>query len=372
MRMSKKILLPYLSRSGHNIHSKTVGGGIEKFVRNLYEAFPADSIPVEITTEDRQAKKTKKVFLDAVRKNKPDLIIINDIDWYFTIPLIEEGIPTIMVMHEPLVRDIRYVTWWRGIQEFIDAGGHLYFVSKHQAEFHDKNVKRITGWPLRGVKGTINSSFANGDELVSKQLRYDAVTIGRTDLTKNPFLLHKKLSKTDLSSCVLTNAENYQHSENQKKYWDDNLHWVNPQYTYRGLTHRDTLETMSMASCYVSTCPVESWGITVLEALLHGVPVILLCDKSGRHSSESIPENHGHFKILNKNVTPEELTEAIHTMRFKFDAYENRMALSESTKKKHSKEKWVDKWSEMMYNVPFEVLERPTLTEFAANGRPLI
>jgi len=366
--MSKKILLPYLSRSGHNIHSKTVGGGIEKFVRNLYEAFPADSIPVEITTADRQAKKTKQVFLDSVRKHKPDLIIINDIDWYFTIPQIEEGIPTIMVMHEPLARDIRYLAWWRGIQEFIDAGGHLYFVSENQKEFHEKNVKRITGWSLRGAKGTINSSFASGNEKVAKRIRYDAVTIGRTDLTKNPFLLHKKLVYTDLSSCVLTNADNYQHSENQKKYWDDNLHWKGPQYTYRGLNHKDTLKTMSASACYVSTCPVESWGITVLEALCHGVPVILLCDKSGKHSSETIPADPGHFKIMAKDVKLEELTEAIHTMRFKFDAYENRLALSDSTKKKHSKEKWVDKWSEMLYNIPFEVLERPTLSSFMAGG----
>ena len=32
----KKILLPYLSRSGNNIHSETVVGGIEKFTKNLY------------------------------------------------------------------------------------------------------------------------------------------------------------------------------------------------------------------------------------------------------------------------------------------------------------------------------------------------
>ena len=41
---------------------------------------------------------------------------------------------------------------------------------------------------------------------------FDAVTIGRTDLTKNPFLLHKKLANSDKISCVLTNEENFQHS----------------------------------------------------------------------------------------------------------------------------------------------------------------
>ena len=355
--IKKKILLPYISRSGHNIHSKTMGGGIEKFVKNLYEIFP-DSIPVEITIADRKEKKTKKVFLDAVRKHQPDLIIINDLDAYFTIPQIEYGIATIMVMHEPLSRDIRYIAWWKRIQEFIDAGGHLYFVSKNQQKFHETNVKRITNKPLTGVKGLINSSFANGNEKVTKKTFYDAVTIGRTDLTKNPFLLHKKLANSDKISCVLTNSENYQHSEAQKKYWNDNLHWKEPQYTYRGLNHHDTLKLMSSAKCYVSTCPVESWGITVLEALLHGLGVIILCDKSGEHSSESIPAKDSHYKLLNKNCSTEELIEELNSFNI------DRLEISEETKKKHSKEKWIDKWNQMVYNTPFNIKEKSTLEKF--------
>ena len=147
-----------------------------------------------------------------------------------------------------------------------------------------------------------------------------------------------------------------------KKYWDDNLHWVNPQYTYRGLTHRDTLETMSMASCYVSTCPVESWGITVLEALLHGVPVILLCDKSGEHASEIIPAKDWHYKKMDKNCTPDELIEALYTS--KMFTYTDRLEISEATKQKHSKKKWVDKWNKMVYNTPFNIEEKSTLAAF--------
>jgi len=343
--MDKKILLPYISRSENNISSKTVVGGIEKFTKNILEVFP-EVIPVEITAEDRKAKKTKKIFLDAVRRNKPDIIIINDIDSYFTIPQRAVGIPTIAIAHEPLVRDIRYIAWWKGMQKFIDAGGHLYFVSAYQQKFHESHVERVTGYPLTGVKGTINSGFATGNEIVAKQSgTYDAVTIGRTDLTKNPFLLHKKLQPTGLSSCVLTNGDNFQHSEKQKKYWDDNLHWKEPQYNYRGLTHNDTLETMSRANCYVSTMPVESWGITCMEALLHGLPVILLCDKSGRHASETIFAKTWHFKALDKNCTPERLAEAV--KEFSKFTYEDRLEISKATKKKHSKEKWIDKWYQM-------------------------
>ncbi len=361
--MSKKILLPYLSRSGNNIHSQTVVGGIEKFTKSLYEVFP-EAIPVEITPEDRKAKKTKKIYLDAVRRHNPDIIIVNDIDAYWLLPQIDEGIPTIAVAHEPLVRDIRYVAWWKGMQKFINAGGHLYFVSAYQQKFHESHVERVTGDPLIGVKGTINSGFATGNELVAKHSLnwYDAVTIGRTDLTKNPFLLHKKLQSTGLSSLVLTNKDNFQHGANQVKYWDDNLHWKEPQCTYRGLSHRDTLDSMSEASVYVSTMPVESWGITCMEALLHGLPVILLCDKSGRHASEIIPADYAHFERMSIKCTPDELAESIN--EFKKYSYEDRLTISDATKKKHSKEKWVDKWYQMVYNTTFDIKEKPSLTNF--------
>ncbi|MDP7368834.1 MAG: hypothetical protein QGH83_16445 [Candidatus Pacebacteria bacterium] len=358
----KKILLPYLSRSGQDIHSKTIVGGIEKFTKSVYEAFP-DAIPVEITPEDRKAKKTKKIYLDAVRRHNPDIIIINDIDAYWLHPQIEEGIPTIAIAHEPLVRDIRYLAWWKGMQKFIDAGGHLYFVSAYQQKFHEFHVERVTGYPLIGVKGTINSGFATGNEIVDKLSgTYDAVTIGRTDLTKNPFILHKKLQSTNLSSCVLTNKENFQHGAKQVKYWNDNLHWKQPQYTYRGLSHGETLRTMSEASVYVSTMPVESWGITCMEALLHGLPVILFCDKNGRHASEIIPADQHHFERMDKNCTPDELAEAIND--YQLYKYDDRVSISEATKKKHSKEKWVDKWQKMVYNTVFETKEKSSLATF--------
>jgi UDP:flavonoid glycosyltransferase YjiC (YdhE family) len=87
---------------------------------------------------------------------------------------------------------------------------------------------------------------------------------------------------------------------------------------------------------------VESWGITCMEALLHGVPVILLTDKSGRHSSEIIPAESWHFKMMNKNCKPEKLTEAI--KEFQKLNYKDRLVISQATKNKHSKEKWIEKW----------------------------
>ena len=126
--------------------------------------------------------------------------------------------------------------------------------------------------------------------------------------------------------------------------------------------HQDTLKLMASAKCYVSTMPVESWGITCMEALLHGVPVILLCDKNGKHASEIIPARDWHYKKMDKNCTPDELIEELNAC--KLFTYMDRMEISRENKQKHSKEKWVDKWNKMVYNTPFNIEEKSTLTAF--------
>ena len=95
-----------------------------------------------------------------------------------------------------------------------------------------------------------------------------------------------------------------------------------------------------------------------LEALLHGLGVFILCDKSGEHSSESIPAKDSHYKLLNKNCSTEELIEELNSFNI------DRLEISEETKKKHSKEKWIDKWNQTVYNTPFNIKEKSTLEKF--------
>ena len=65
---------------------------------------------------------------------------------------------------------------------------------------------------------------------------------------------------------------------------------------------------------------------------------------------------------MDKNCTPDELIEALYTS--KMFTYTDRLEISEETKKKHSKEKWVDKWNKMVYNTPFNIEEKSTLAAF--------
>jgi hypothetical protein len=65
---------------------------------------------------------------------------------------------------------------------------------------------------------------------------------------------------------------------------------------------------------------------------------------------------------MDKNCTPDELAEAIND--YQLYKYDDRVSISEATKKKHSKEKWVDKWQKMVYNTVFETKEKSSLATF--------
>lgn len=355
-----KILLPYISRSGENIDSKIISGGLEKFAQNVFNLFPDEIIPVKLTKEDRINRRTKQIFLDYVNLHKPDIILLNDIDGYFHIPLIKYGIPTILIIHEGLTGDIRYLGLYKNLHEFLNHGGQLYFVSENQYEYHNKHIKRITGKELSHISGFINSSYVIGNENVNKHLKYDAITIGRTDELKNPFYIHKKLKDTGLTSCVITNKTNFQH--NTIKYYEDNLHWVDPQFTLRGLSYDDTMSELSSARCYISTCEVESWGITALEALSRGVPLILVTNNTGKHSSEIIAADASHYRIVHKSIKSSELKTVIQEL----SAYthEQRLKISTMTLEKHASRKFRTKFDDIFKTSLMTTLKKSTLDSF--------
>lgn len=342
-----KILLPYISRSGHSITSNVITGGIEKFSQNLYELFGQNIIPLEITKEDRQNRKTREILEKAYKKHSPDIVWINDVDSVFELSQTRWNIPTIKVIHEPLVRDIRYVNMFDRLYKFWKDGGHLYFVSDNQAKFFVENSIRLSknSAPIY-YKGIINSSFADNSYGPNSTILYNAVTIGRTDKLKDPFYIHRKLVSTDVVTCVVTDELKVHNKPIQQKYSDIHSTWSYPREVKRGLTHKETMKILSQSGCYISTCPNESWGITVMEALCHGVPVILVTDKSGNHSSECIPASEDHYIKVPRNIDKKDLEKIV--MDLSKIGIEKRKEISEMTKKKHSKENYKNRLDDII------------------------
>jgi glycosyltransferase involved in cell wall biosynthesis len=160
----------------------------------------------------------------------------------------------------------------------------------------------------------------------------------------------------------MTNDAVYK-NDGMNQYVADNQHWDYPQCTKRSVPHVEVLKNISKSRVFVSTWPKESWGITAMESLGCGVPLILLTDSSDEHSSESIAADKSHYIKLNRRKTStKEFNEAVESL----SAYslEKRKEIYDKTNKKHSKKEWVKQFTTMIDDRMRGVQPKASLTEF--------
>ena len=79
---------------------------------------------------------------------------------------------------------------------------------------------------------------------------------------------------------------------------------------------------------------IETWGITALESLSCGVPLILNGYKDNTHASEIIPSSKNHYKVIPTN-DKDALIGAIKSFK-NIDKKE----VQEMTWEKHNKDTW--------------------------------
>ncbi len=107
----------------------------------------------------------------------------------------------------------------------------------------------------------------------------------------------------------------------------------------------------------------ESWGITAMEALGCGVPVILLVDDTDTHASESIAADSSHYIKIRKKCSKEEFESAARKAIAIPES--KRRDIASMTKRKHSLTNWklsIDKMISLRYN---DATGKPkTLMEF--------
>jgi glycosyltransferase involved in cell wall biosynthesis len=358
-----KILMPFKVHDGKSIDDAKVMGGLERFAQLLYKTFDgrdgrAEIIPCMITSENRRrgnaneliraaaSRKSSGLFeFDQSTATDIDVILTNyEEDTYTTKLIMPGGPPVVWIYHTGQDGTFGRVKATRLFKKFTDAGGHLYFVSKHQHNLYDELSNRIMGHPVEGVRGYINPAFCEGFEAYnSNPPEYDVVTIGRTSYIKDPFWIHNKLKDSTLSGAVITTGGHHLSSNNEQKYYQANLNWQSPRTVFRDLPHKQGLEIMSRGSVFVSTWPLETWGITALEALSHGLPTILLTDKSGRHASEAISADPSHVRCLAKTATKEEFEAVVNEL--KLYSQEKRREIATMTQVKHSKQAFIDRFT---------------------------
>ena len=113
-------------------------------------------------------------------------------------------------------------------------------------------------------------------------------------------------------------------------YYMKNQHWED---TMWDLKYDDVMSNLSKCKTFFQTHWNECFSITALEALSHGIPLILNT-KNNIHSSNIIPAHPSHYKNITFN-SKEELVDAIRS----FDDVD-RKEIQDMTWEKHSLENW--------------------------------
>ena len=324
-----KILLPFQDPYNRPLTHDIVSGGTEMFCKLVYENFDTEVLHlIYKDTLEKQGldnhKQRQRYQLDIIEKAEQCNadVIVNNFAWAsFCGPKVAKSHIPIMNIEHCFYPFTSILNRWNNL---VDNGHSIFFVSEFQQKSYSKMAKRadqrIVPYNL------VRPAFCK----VKPQLmdiEYECGTIGRCDKEKNPFKLKHMTKHTDLKTLVITSHSSH---EKNSKYYEKNKNWSDAIWNE---PHDIVIKNISKCRTFFSTWNKETWGITALEALSCGLPIILNCDNNGDHASEIIPASLNHFKKIPNN-DKEALVDAIKS----FDV--DRKEIQEMTWEKHNLESW--------------------------------
>ena len=330
-----KILLPFQDPYDRPLSHKIVSGGTEQFCKSIKDNFDTRvfQIPFEQINKNTWTRQTDKNeisqnIIDLAEGMKADIIICNFTQAVFNNKtIIESPVPIMFVEH--CIYPITHVIYrWN---QAIDKGHSMFLVSKWQEKKYKEMAER-TGQRVLPIAGYVNPSYCKVKPKLIEQ-EYDCGTIGRCDNGKAPFKLKAMTKGKDIKSLVITSKTQVQ---SDIKYYERNQHW--PDIVW-DLPYKEVMKNISKCKTYFSTWDKETWGITAMEALSCGVPVILNSDKDGDHASEIIPASESHYIKIPRD-DKDALVKAIKDLK---DV--DRKEIQDMTWEKHSLENWKKEFS---------------------------
>jgi len=340
-----KILLLYRDSCDRDITSSVVSGGGEQFCKLIYDNFDVEIYQVPSKAEDRWSISEKYEVQEKIVKRAKDIgakIIISNFPSaiYNGKIIVKSKIPVMIVMHNRFkMRSI-----FSRLNKANESGHSVFLVSEHQKKYYQEfSDREHARWPddksnlMFDVAGYIRPSFCIGEKPnIKDKFDYDCGTIGRCDNQKKPFLL-RELVGDDCKTLVMTSPAQ---EEGQSGYYnrmkklykkDKNVSWND--------THENLMKKLSTCKTYFSTWDKETWGITSMEALSCGIPIILNSDKDGDHASEIIPADKSHYIKIPRD-DKDALVKAIKSFK---DI--DRKEIQEMTWEKHNLKNWKKEFS---------------------------
>lgn len=326
-----KILLPYNINFGLFDDSKVVRGGIERFCHQIYDAY--DNVEVLEIDNTLPPKVNADEIKSYARNIGADIIISNWIQASFAgAKIMDSEVPILVICHE----NSQMMSVPDRFRRLNEAHHSLVFMSTYQKMKLDQFTKRIKHPEIK-IDGYINSSYCKGTKPKLLEPEWDICTIGRCDpRDKKPFLLKSMLKNTNIKSLVMSNS--VRKDDYCYNYYQKHLKWKNVLWD---LEHKEVMKNLSKSKTFFQTWWNETFGMTSLEALSRGVPIILNT-KNDNHASMGIAGHATHYKNIEFGETTQ-LVDAI----IDFEDFD-RSEIQDMTWDRHTFKNWKNHLSNLI------------------------
>ena len=301
-----KILLPYCE---FKIDDDNIVGGIENFIRRVYNQYD-NVILVDLNpllskhNDDVSSRNFIKDANDLIKQtaleNNVDIIMSNRLKGMFCgANMMDLSIPFIHIDHltSPMLSAINW------LHRFKQNGHSIFLVSPFQRNYYDGFATRCNQ-ELIDFDGYIEPAFLDGKKpKLNDNPEFDSITIGRCcPNTKRPFKIKSMLKDTDFKTLLISNPISHNTESKitaNQRYFERNKHWDDCLFD---IPHSQVMESLSNAKTYFMTWEDETFGITGLEALSRGVPLIL--NSRMTDDRQPIKRQNYKFPLHASNIIP--------------------------------------------------------------------
>jgi len=329
-------------------------GGIERMSSLLCNTVFDDItiIPCITTIVDRLNKSRAKLVKQSIDFHKPDLILLH-YPWKYTATLKNSKIPIIAFIHDDYSgKSCGGITMYTGLKkslEMLQDGHHIAFLGEHQLSCYINHIhNKIDPNYLVNIEQThiFRPAYCTNTTFNSQRI-YDVMNVSRIQRIKNAFAPHEFVFDTTFTSLISTkrlpSRENDNLGKQNAKYENDNLNIKWKSYpnciTILNNTSEENFEYLRQAKTFMVAWTREPWGITALEALSCGVPLVVLTDESGINASDEIVADKSHsIKIVKTKDCKEQVINAIEVLSQY--STEKRLEIAKMTMERHSLDAW--------------------------------
>lgn len=316
-----KILMPYVDIGNESITSNVVSGGTELFSRLITENFETVVINIPWNTTRQDNKRYFDTIRNAVEEHKIDLILSNNIKAICFYALRNINTPILHITHT----NYGLFTANETLAKMVGKGHSVYAVSDYNKNYFDERSVRLKQ-PMVQFSGIITPTYCQHDIPVNTNPQKKIITVGRSNSYKHPFVVHNMVKDTGYSAEVITSVGI---DHDSIDYYEKNRHLPH----LLKLPHNEVIQHIADSTALVMTCTKETFGITALEALSVGTPLIIRADVTGAHASAEIASDESHRVLIRKNSETKSAIDKLTSV--------DRFSIKQMTQEKYNKTKWI-------------------------------